>query len=428
MKKKLFLVLLLILCVGCLFACSDDDSDDGENERGTKRDETLTQKDADAIYAILSAAEATIVEPGFFPYSEAEFTVTVKNGIASFDYFGEMSCSKQEFMEEWNLLAETENSEYAIQSDTLKESSVTFVGEMTMNADITWSATGDVDVLKGYNDYLTNILYNSKTNNSTPEATEPPTPEATPTPTPIPYVDVNPFDFIEVEFTGISPQMKAEVKVLDTIKSVEGANWIDFELDKSGCLRTGDTVTVSAEFSDRDAEKYHLQLTSSTKEYVVTGNAHYIATVDEIPKKALDEMIQTTTNYLTAKYANSHTDLISTEYYGTYVLNLKHPEKQNSFWGIRNNYVYVIVKGHLVGDEGTEGDVYYYGLWYDFAMMNETEWNLSIDADMENIDQQGLDKLDGYYLYGTTHEDSIYKHRVLAEVDNYDISTDIVKE
>ena len=421
----LLLAFLMLAIVGC--GGDDDDDDDRKDSDSKNKSESSLQEDADAIYSILSSAETVWADPSRgLAYGNTVFTVIMKNGNVMFDYTGGTDSTRESDTEEWNRIAKTEDSEYSIKSKELKSTSITFTGK-EQDGRIVWTATGDLDALMGYNNNLSKILSDSKNGTAN---TESPTPEATNTPTEIPYVDVDPFELVDVEFKGYSPQMQPECVLNDKAKQIDGASSIRYEFAQQEHLRIGDTVKLTASISESYAKQYHIRLTAEEKEYTVTGDRFYIEKFEDIPEKALEEMTESVKNKVTAKYASTQMELVSTEYYGTYVVSAKHPEQLESYIvESTTNMVWVIVKAHVKGKKGTEADVYFCGYWNNFAKIGDKEWNLSIDADMQCRDQEHDGGLDGaWFIYGSYEEDYIYKKYILAFADQYNIASDLANE
>lgn len=116
----------------------------------------------------------------------------------------------------------------------------------------------------------------------------------TPAPTEAPAVanasaTVNPFDNLEVTFSGISGSGKAAL----TDKNAFGG--LVFEIDKASSLANGDTVMVvlsnASSFAFAEASGYSVNTNEKFRTYTVSGLMEYTADIAEVPERKLEELI-----------------------------------------------------------------------------------------------------------------------------------------
>lgn len=118
---------------------------------------------------------------------------------------------------------------------------------------------------------------------------------------------VDPFENLNVTFSGISPQSSV---------SVSGGNSLcKYTVDKESGVSNGDTVTVTAEFKSEQSNK---ELTETTREYKVEGLSSYAMKLADIPTDALNKFRSQAEDLITTKvsgYAMNKIDIIELDSY-----------------------------------------------------------------------------------------------------------------
>lgn len=174
------------------------------------------------------------------------------------------------------------------------------------------------------------------------------------------------FADITVEFSGISPDGRAEV--VNNSKADEIRN-LNFELDKDSDLKNGDTVTVTiygdeSEISAKLAGAKGYVPEAFTKEYTVEGLDHYIASIDELSDADKQKIAAQTEDQLTSITA-SWVDgawIDSMSYMGSYLLTPKE--------GSGNRLIYVYTVYAKYDADGITGELtYYYPMEYNNIVM-----------------------------------------------------------
>ena len=111
-------------------------------------------------------------------------------------------------------------------------------------------------------------------NNSAPES-------SMPEPKPI-----DPFENLEVVFTGIAPNVTAELN---------GNNsYVSYSLDRNRELKNGDKITVTAEIPSYKADDY--VLTSDSKDFTVSNRPYYIMELSELTEDDVRKLGDTITS------------------------------------------------------------------------------------------------------------------------------------
>lgn len=99
--------------------------------------------------------------------------------------------------------------------------------------------------------------------------------------------DVDPFEGLKVEYTGISPNVKVEFDTNGCNEYVR--NNVNFYIDGDNSkLANGEKFTVTASYSESKAEQNAINITSTSKEYTVEGALEYPATLDGVDLTAIE--------------------------------------------------------------------------------------------------------------------------------------------
>lgn len=105
------------------------------------------------------------------------------------------------------------------------------------------------------------------------------------------YTELNPFDNIELAFTGNSPYVELTVKD-NNDKQLAGKIEIEYPDKNSTYLKNGDVVTLSYTYDLDKAEKAAIKITQITHEITVENSDVYIQSWDELNKEQQDKIIQ----------------------------------------------------------------------------------------------------------------------------------------
>lgn len=229
---------------------------------------------------------------------------------------------------------------------------------------------------------------------------------------------VNPFDGIDVTFSGISPNVTAEYTIKDNADPVYSA--ITYSFDKSNGLKSGDKVTVTAEADNSYlAENYGMVLSETEKEYTVEGVQSYVTSADQVPADILANMQKQAEDCISAYFA-SNADYISvsdTTYVGYYFLSAKNADTYSA-----HNKIYLIYSGTVKSKEedGFAKTKVYFPVYFENIMMNADGTGY---ADLSNANIQGSSDL-GYSWWSTvsgyTDKAKMLNDLVTADKGNYD--------
>lgn len=110
-------------------------------------------------------------------------------------------------------------------------------------------------------------------------------------------VELNPFDKLEITYTGASPYIKA---VADSTKCDSMVNqYIQFDIEDK-YLRNGDTFTVTAVYNEYDAEEYGFIVKTDSKKYTVKNQPEYVTSLDGLDLKGLQAELDDKLTVMTA--------------------------------------------------------------------------------------------------------------------------------
>lgn len=166
----------------------------------------------------------------------------------------------------------------------------------------------------------------------------------------------DPFEFVEVEFTGTSPE--GEV-IITPDYSDPKAQYMSYKADRKN-VKNGDTVTVSAAVSGNIqsfVEEFGALPDTAEKTYEVNGLAYYVSDVSEIPgdiMKKMEEQGKDDYSAFAAKKWRNPEEFVSMEAAGTYFLNLKEGQSKKE-----KNVLYIIYKVTALDHDTSEPFNYY---------------------------------------------------------------------
>lgn len=99
--------------------------------------------------------------------------------------------------------------------------------------------------------------------------------------------DIDPFEGLKIEYTGVSPKVKVEFDTAGCDEYVR--NNVNFYIDgDSYNFANGEKFTVTASYNESKAEQNAINITSTSKEYTVEGALEYPATLDGVDLAAID--------------------------------------------------------------------------------------------------------------------------------------------
>lgn len=241
-----------------------------------------------------------------------------------------------------------------------------------------------------------------------------------------------PLDDVAVEFTGISPNGRAEVP--NYYVEAEGHEFYVECRPRDG-LKNGDKVTVSISGGVDNvqlAENYGFIVAETEKVLTVSGLGEYVQTIDSIPDAMLDDMKSQGTDYLVAYAAkrwDSKVTLNGLNYKGCYLLT----RKQDS-WG-NNNILYLLFSANVSYDNVSDNvDAHYSYDYYTYVAYRDVVVNPdgSYQVDYNNCDTAGsncrhefvytdgrYDRTDSYYFNGYESMDTMYTDCITKNIDVY---------
>lgn len=162
-------------------------------------------------------------------------------------------------------------------------------------------------------------------------------------------VEVDPFEGLEVSFSGISPYGKMEY-------TYNGANsnisLYSFSPSQTNNLKNGDTVTVTYSFNENSMLNQGIVIKNSEKKYEVSGLDEYVQSYADLTADFLDKMKSESEDkiysYAASTY-NSNTSLNDLKYDG-YILNTA--KSTDYLWGSYNS-LYLIYSGTVSHSSGS---------------------------------------------------------------------------
>lgn len=185
----------------------------------------------------------------------------------------------------------------------------------------------------------------------------------------------NPFDFVEVSYTGISPNGNVYI---DKASTPEYMQYVSITPSANGDLANGDTIVLTASINGTDdafISRFGKYPGVTSQEYTVDGLLAYVESNDQISDELTSKMRAQAEDALAAYAARSWSvNLTEMTYLGNYLLTKK---KGVNFWG-NQNANYLVYKVRATADlETPSGDKvayekeYYYYAAFSNLMLDE---------------------------------------------------------
>lgn len=175
-------------------------------------------------------------------------------------------------------------------------------------------------------------------------------------------LDYDPFDYIDIVFSGISPNGKATIQNIGS-SPVAGVNYRIGDGYGSMNFKNGDVITVTAFTSySQGLEEYvneeGYNLVTDIKEYTVSGLEEYIESLGRIDKELMDELAKQGEDvFYTNTYWGEDEKIDSVEYQGAYFAVLK--DGVIADYDQNNNYLYMVYKITVTNPNETLTYFYY---------------------------------------------------------------------
>lgn len=246
---------------------------------------------------------------------------------------------------------------------------------------------------------------------------------------------INPFDGIEIVFSGIEGEGRADYTVTSTDPIYDD---LDFYIHDQIYLSTGDTIVVELEMQDAYSEdniidecasKYGKIPTQFEKKYTVSGLGKYVTKADELTEENMKKLLQTSEDALEEETTGYTWDrgasMTKKNYLGTYVLTEKN-HGDNKVYVVYQvtvdidiydqtdrltYYTYVQFSDVTIQDDGTiDCDASYYYRPYSFTY----------DAEIEDSYWTVRYSFDGYETLSELDDDI-----VTGNLSRYDSDTNV---
>ena len=238
--------------------------------------------------------------------------------------------------------------------------------------------------------------------------------------------DVNPFDFLDIQFTGNSPQMRVELALKNAPSWMELG---DVNISKREGLASGDKIQVTFyQELTRKAEKEHIYFLETEKEFEVPKANAYWTSGKDIPGdtlRLLQEAFMDSLRWeMTGGTAGEYVELsdISVQYLGNYFLSRK---KDAPVLG--HNRLFLLFEVHVplkLKDGSVQNIQYCNGIEYQDLLMDQDGKALVKPED--GIVKGSIHPIafplgeDGsLYLYGYKDYAEFYKQEIFPLLTDY---------
>ena len=237
---------------------------------------------------------------------------------------------------------------------------------------------------------------------------------------------VNPFDFLDVQFTGNSPQMRVELALKNAPSWMELG---DVNVSKREGLASGDKIQVTFyQELTRKAEKEHVYFLETEKEYEVPKANAYWTSGKDIPGDTLrllqEAFMDSLHREMTGGTEGEYVDLsgISVQYLGNYFLSRKEDAPV-----LGHNRLFLLFEVHVplkLKDGSVQNIQYCNGIEYQDLLMDQDgkalvkpEDGIGMGAVHPIAFPLGED--DSLYLYGYKDYAEFYKQEIFPLLTDF---------
>lgn len=223
--------------------------------------------------------------------------------------------------------------------------------------------------------------------------------------------EIDPFKNLEITYTGASPYINVAIDSSKCSSLVN--NYISFSVEDS-YFRNGDTFTVTATYSEYDAEEYGFIVTNETKTYTVENQPEYVTSLDgldltELQAELDDKLTVTTTanegdTYFSDIYLWSRFQSIAEKKYRTsYLVSLK-TSFEDKFDGYSYNYNrYIQIYEYTLNTEDEQKKIYV--AVYVNNICKNSDGTISWDIELGSLGDEDYNALVNKYA---TYEKEFY--------------------
>lgn len=211
--------------------------------------------------------------------------------------------------------------------------------------------------------------------------------------------EIDPFENLEITYTGASPYITASIDSTKCKSLVN--NYISFSVDDT-YLRNGDTFTVTASYSEYDAEEYGFIVTSEAKTYTVENQPEYVTSLDgldltELQAELDDKLTVTTTanegDYRFADvYMGYFQSIAEKKYRTSYLVSLK-TSFEDKFDGYNYNYNRYIQIYEYTVNEANVGQKKVYVAIYVNNICKNSDGTISWDIELGSLGDENYDTI-----------------------------------
>lgn len=250
----------------------------------------------------------------------------------------------------------------------------------------------------------------------------------------------DPFNGVEVLFSGIAPDGRAEIVGLPDSGV---ASEFDFKTENKKGLDNGDKVTVTANMYYVDdiytycAEKFGMIPNALEKEYVVGGIDRYVNTLADISEESLLLMQEEAEKVFDSNEIDKMgkgESFVGMDYIGNYLLT----SKESDNWK-ESNILYLIYKATVnnryekdSGRYDKNNEFYWYISFSDLIVNSEEETIVDVSKNDTTVNRvhfdSGIDNLfavTSWYYHGYENIDDLYKDNISDKEDKYIIEESI---
>ncbi|MBP1532763.1 MAG: hypothetical protein IK999_01355 [Ruminococcus sp.] len=227
--------------------------------------------------------------------------------------------------------------------------------------------------------------------------------------------DVDLFDYLEVTFSGTSPNGTATIKQKDN----SPVQYIEYTASKTDGLSNGDTVklTLSGNY-----EESGVKPAVTEKEYTVEKLPYYIKELSQIPEDTMEKMKANDKDIFEA-YVASNWDIPESFKKMTFLGNyfIKPKDGIDFSWSDDHweNKVYFVYKINWENDKG-KGVYYWLSGYYDMIILEDGTCSFDLSQTNISYPNNNYYEIDDHgYVYGYPDLDTAFSKIITTKIDKY---------
>ena len=237
----------------------------------------------------------------------------------------------------------------------------------------------------------------------------------------------DPFSDIEIEYSGYSPNGKAEIKK-------NGSYYLNYTLDKKEGIKNGDKITVKVtapygkDLEEYCKSEYSKKPSSDKKVYTVSTLPEYVTDTKEIPEETLTTMKNEGEDIIKSEITGENEKITKLDYKGIILLNLKEGKADKGTYGSERNHMFYLIYEATVETKDYDKKTISYTYWTyckfnDIAKLSDGTYELDLN-DINRPYESVSPERSSSYFKGYKSYNELEAKVITANLNDYKSVTD----